>query len=132
MIGNAMIQWWSVRFESQGSLVQDSPEALWCVNHPIMTVKLLPVTKRHQHTVTWNVQSMCKIAQVSYYSKTCVKRLLSKRLKIVFKTNYRFMSKVFQNAPFCRPNVLQNAPFCRSKVLQNAPNGTFCDTFDLH
>ena len=39
-----------------------------------------------------------------YYSKTCVKRPLSRQ--IITK--------------------------CRSKVLQNAPKGAFCNTFDLH
>ena len=41
-------------------------------------------------------------------SKTCVKQPLSKRPKLVFKTNYRLM---------------------QVKVLQNAPMGAFCNTF---
>ena len=61
----------------------------------------------------------CKILSSLYYyyycqmiySKTCVKRPLSKNRKLVFKTNYAK---------------------CRSKVLQNAPRGAFCNTFDLH
>ena len=42
--------------------------------------------------------------------KTCVKRSLSKRPKLVFNTDYRLM---------------------QVKVLQNAPKGAFCNTFDL-
>ena len=45
------------------------------------------------------------------YSKTCVKRPLSKRPKIVFKTNYRFM---------------------QVKSIAECPKVTFCNTFDLH
>ena len=46
------------------------------------------------------------------YSKTCVKRPLSKRQKkLVFKTDYRLM---------------------QVKVLQNAPKGVFCNITDLH
>ena len=45
------------------------------------------------------------------YSKTCVKRPLSKRPQLIFKTDYRLM---------------------QVKVLQNAPRGAFCNTLDLH
>ena len=44
------------------------------------------------------------------YSKTCVKRALSKRPKI----------------------GLQLSLNAGLKVLQNAPRGAFCNTFDLH
>ena len=42
----------------------------------------------------------CTLCWTSWYSKTCLKRPLSKRPKLILKTNYRLMqAKALQNAP---------------------------------
>ena len=51
---------------------------------------------------------LCRLPVIYMYSKTCFKRPLKKRPKMVFKTHYRLMQikKVLQNAPREHPAIL--------------------------